>query len=981
MTTDTRRAADILAYWHAVEMFDPRDIPEVRETARRRQGERCVEQFRLVRGNDGDAPPLPWEPTHPRFDEQPAAGKFGSEWRHTVYGGIFSYRAVREAFARTLGYDEKPDYGGTRRDSESALFAFAVDQRGALIEDTAVLSSCLWATGRLHRPGPGAPGWLDGFEKAARDCAEAVRRLVGGGRESGKVVRADDVGEFSALLAEWLFLPEGITDHQELRVVSVPVFKRKDGTLTDPEPVFLSSLIAPDIQRVRDEADTGYGAALASYLGEPRRRADQVDLARDRGALLDGVRPASFPLARWPADTGTPLNVSQQFAVNTILAELAGNRGGGGLFSVNGPPGTGKTTLLRDLIAAIIVRRAEALATLKEPGEAFTKGDTAWRVKPELTGFEIVVASANNAAVENVTTELPALTAIGADWQAEADYFGAQATVYSGAPAWGAVAAPLGKAENRARFRERFWYADGGMFQVLRDCEPENRDPLSAEARLEAWQAAVDRFKTALRHARRLARDRDIADTALRSPVSAEAAGAARRDAARRDGARRDAARHAAMHAMSQTTVEHSFPVPLNWTQLPQDAQELTAPWSDEEWTAARTRVFLAALGLHAAFVTGAAGQVMHNVGHVLGTASRDSATPKGEDLRAVWQTLFLLVPVISTTFASCGRMFGALGRESLGWLLIDEAGQALPQAAVGALWRSRRAVVVGDPLQLEPISQVPEEVQERLRGLFGPGVGAEWQPSAVSAQVLADRRNTWGTAISRKTPQGDEEVWVGAPLRVHRRCEEPMFGISNAIAYGGLMVYATAGQPFPGGSYPDYPRSSWVDVGGVVGGPSEGKWVPAQGDALVAILRRLRDRSGVGLNRIYVLSPFRDVVARSRLLVRREILPAPDETDALRDFADTHIGTVHTMQGKEADVVILILGTDPSPGKKARDWAGQPVNLLNVAVSRARRRLFVIGDHAEWSGAPNFPALAGRLPRVRWQGHEASGRIGLWTT
>jgi ATP-dependent exoDNAse (exonuclease V) alpha subunit len=69
-------------------------------------------------------------------------------------------------------------------------------------------------------------------------------------------------------------------------------------------------------------------------------------------------------------------------------------------------------------------------------------------------------------------------------------------------------------------------------------------------------------------------------------------------------------------------------------------------------------------------------------------------------------------------------------------------------------------------------------------------------------------------------------------------------------------------------------------------------------------------------------------------------------------------------MQGKEADVVIFVLGTDPSRAKRARDWAAMPVNLVNVAVTRARRRLFVIGNHAEWRDAPNFSELARSLPR-----------------
>lgn len=98
----------------------------------------------------------------------------------------------------------------------------------------------------------------------------------------------------------------------------------------------------------------------------------------------------------------------------------------------------------------------------------------------------------------------------------------------------------------------------------------------------------------------------------------------------------------------------------------------------------------------------------------------------------------------------------------------------------------------------------------------------------------------------------------------------------------------------------------------------------------------------------MFVLTPFREVARHLHALRRR--------------YPGVRTGTVHTAQGREADIVILVLGGDPGR-PKAKQWAANPPNLLNVAISRARRRLYVIGDRAAWAQQPHYDVLADRLP------------------
>nr|WP_289415916.1 AAA domain-containing protein [Xanthomonas campestris]MDM7672875.1 AAA domain-containing protein [Xanthomonas campestris pv. campestris] len=373
------------------------------------------------------------------------------------------------------------------------------------------------------------------------------------------------------------------------------------------------------------------------------------------------------------------------------------------------------------------------------------------------------------------------------------------------------------------------------------------------------------------------------------------------------------------------------------------DVIELAEPWRIEGWRKARARVFIQALKLHRTFFELEASRLRSNLFMINGMlgGSRFQGMSRAA-IRSAWASLFMVVPVLSSTFASFARSFGSLGASEIGWLLVDEAGQAAPQAAVGALWRSRRALLVGDPLQLKPIVTVSDAVLEHMRTRYG--VDAHWIPNQKSAQVLADEATPWGRMAG---PAGGKS-WVGLPLVVHRRCDRPMYALANRIAYDGAMVYGTI-APRADKETRASLLTGWIHISGT----SEGNWVPAEGQVLRDLLKRLHG-DGVEAKDISVITPFKAVQQNLKRMLPGKMVS----------------GTIHTMQGKEASVVIVILGGNTA-GSGARNWAVSEPNLLNVAATRAKRRLYVIGDRNDWKHRPLFCDVMDLLPIQDIRPHE----------
>ncbi|UXU90015.1 DEAD/DEAH box helicase [Burkholderia sp. S-53] len=1046
--TDT---ASVLRYWRAIEIFCPQSVPKVKPEDKKTP----TNDFRALNAI------APWDKRHAVMRR-----RIGNDvWRHEVYAGVYPVRALRDLLQEKFGVD--PDSYDERLDIDTALFCLSVTHDGRVLFDNAVLSTCAWAWGRTISPGPSASNWLEGYaefakkfdsqlrqELALEEGDEAGHKLQADGISVGRPVTLGDIGKVSAWLLRELHIemPE-ISDGMRISSRRVPERYAYEADGAD----FLNSFFMDDLSLVASQVEAGnVGPALHEYLAadgavdESRR----VDVRQKLALPFHSLAPEVFPHGRWPSKGHHPLVYGQQFAINQLLEQVEQT---GGLFGINGPPGTGKTTLLRDLVASVVVSRALVLNKLSSPAHAFTgvasmkaqdKERTVKLWSDALSGFEIVVASANNGAVENVTLDIPGIDAVDASWAQGFDYFTEFASRVIEKPAWGLLAARLGSKANRAIFKKRFWQdesreasdAPGGdgiekrlgfsswlysqdsalidwgaaktSFQQALDTEKKLRaqrqswferigELSKALAREKGFAAEVERRRqaelnstiaqqaAAAEHERahiehenasatlashvsnrpgilRIvftlgraygtwnARNQELAKVEREARKSKQAAqeladamveiqeaSTGFRTAAERTLAkeREVVERLRKSLAEAKQVLGEHLPSFATW-HTDDVGREKSSPWVDPAWNAARTRVFMEALNLHKAFVISQAADIGKNLTALFdvlqGSVPADAAHAA---VRAAWQTLFFIVPVVSTTFASLPRLFEHLGREELGWLLIDEAGQAVPQSAVGGIWRAKRAIVVGDPLQLEPVLTIPFSAQQALRGKFD--VSETWLPGRLSTQKLADRVATVGTVL---VDHERKPLWVSSPLRVHRRCDEEMFRISNKIAYNDMMVFGTEGRkPF------HLPPSAWIHVESA---DAEGHWIPAEGEMALSILR---DVVPEARDKIYVISPFRDVVRGLESLLHKAKL------------SNVEVGTIHTVQGKESDVVLLVLGGNPKrPGAKA--WASKKPNLLNVAVSRAKRRVYVIGNRRVWEQFDNFDKCAAILgPQSEW--------------
>jgi superfamily I DNA and/or RNA helicase len=1031
----------ILSCWHKLEHFSPSSTPKA--------SEKNIEKLNHIE---------PWKTRSKPKDPK-------NTIEYTIYLGVFD-SSIANTFVKEYFKDKKKDENF--RSSKICYASLKLDIEGKYINDSFGISTLPWALNQLENNKIKNNNWELAFETVKDNLLEYLesnfkKTITHSSNEITKVstvtnqVQLLKLQEKIELLSNWSVKPS-----KEIYVKRIEKFKSKNETKSSSD--ILNSFYIKDLENIISiYNEKSVPKAFQQYLdGSLNKQSNRLDVSKNIEKLKTNLSPSNYPDGCWPSDY--TLSLMQQFAVNNIFNNLSENNQEG-MFSVNGPPGTGKTTLLRDIIAPIIVKRAKELIKIKNPSDAFKKVGSikitekfspfVYEPLESISNGGIVITSSNNGAVENISKELPLKEEVSKQYSSDISYFKNVAENCINKENWGIISAVLGNKKNRNSLVSSLWFNkdfkdlqntlkedkifDNSEWESVKATFKNKLNEISAEKkRLETFKNEYDIFvyaKNAL-----FETNQNLEQTKKQYETSKSKYHIQKEKILNLDNNKKSIinelaviksikpnffsywfnknkrntykkASETALNTYNQISDRLNIEIPIlskneaefnrldsslqnqegekviltkqveelttktenarlelknnyadlkYWKNIESKKSQESCPWYSENLKTLQSELFIISLKLNEVFILTANATSSRISTTLAGFFEylKGGSNPSKKEIKGMWNTFFLVIPVISSTFASIQTMFKDLGKEDIPWLFIDEAGQAIPQAAAGSIWRSKRVGVVGDPFQIEPVVTIPNSITDNISNYFN--LNKNQISSELSVQSMADRINPLGSYLTINS----KKEWIGIPLRVHRRCISPMFEISNNIAYDNTMYCSTAKPKSINVNF----KTSFIHCKGTV----EGKhFVLEQAKKIKEILINEINYTK-NLPDIFVITPFSQISHSLNSFLFKHLINVVkkykeiDSTE-MGKWLKSHIGTVHTFQGKQAEGVILCLGLDETT-KGAAIWASQKPNLLNVAITRAKYRFIAIGDKEIWLKQAYFNQLSILNEKVRMQ-------------
>lgn len=315
---------------------------------------------------------------------------------------------------------------------------------------------------------------------------------------------------------------------------------------------------------------------------------------------------------------------------------------------------------------------------------------------------------------------------------------------------------------------------------------------------------------------------------------------------------------------------------------------------------------------------------------------------------------------LVKTSQLVCGTLVGIgagnihIDEMEFDWVIIDEAGRAQASELMIAMQCGRRVLLVGDHKQLAPMYE-KKHIRE------------------VARKLQIDEREAVKTDFERAF-----EVNNGIPLDTQYRMIEPIGDIISNCFYDTLKSHRKqADDWYSDMPYPLNKPVTWVDSGSGELAVNEDEPVKGQyanKHEVAVCLHMLKQlaksecmekliakRSPLSPHPIGVITMYR---GQKRMI--EEVLSRAEWAAPLRDMIK--VGTVDSVQGDEASIIFLSLVRNNDKGLQG---FLVDASRINVALSRAKDRLVIIGSKRMWSGA-NAPSALGGVVSYITQQHAA---------
>ncbi|MDE6516635.1 MAG: DNA2/NAM7 family helicase, partial [Acetatifactor sp.] len=266
-------------------------------------------------------------------------------------------------------------------------------------------------------------------------------------------------------------------------------------------------------------------------------------------------------------------------------------------------------------------------------------------------------------------------------------------------------------------------------------------------------------------------------------------------------------------------------------------------------------------------------------------------------------QRLQKIFPIIATTCISAHRL--GEPEPMFDMVIMDEASQCNTAVSLVPILRGSSLMLVGDPQQLSPVILLDELVNERLKKRYNVSEEYDYRKNSIYKVYLAC------DAVS------DEIL-----LHNHYRCHPSIIEFNNRKYYNSRLQVRTDSQ--------ELVPLEYLDMGEAQSNMKN--TAPAEARAIAEYAAAHRDRS------IGIITPF---VNQKQLIEQ-----------ALKEVGVTDVtcGTVHAFQGDEKDVVLFSTAITDQTQAGTYEWLKNNKELINVATSRAKDKLIVLGSQKNLS-------------------------------